>query len=71
MSMDAFFGSYVQIDCAIVEARVGERSAAIEHIRQLLSVPSLLSPALLRIDPRWAPLHDDPAFRLLAGLDAH
>ena len=69
MSKDAYFGSLVATDRAIVEARVGEHSAAIGHIRYLLSVPSLLSPALLRIDPRWAPLHDDPAFRQLAGLD--
>ena len=70
MSKDATFGSYVATDRAIVEARVGEHGAAVEHIRQSLAVPSLLSPALLRIDPRWAPLHGDPAFRQLAGLDA-
>ena len=33
------------IECEVVEARVGETDAAIEHIRHLLSIPCLLSPA--------------------------
>ncbi len=37
-----------------VEARVGETDATIEHIGHLLSIPSGLSPGLLRIDPAWA-----------------
>jgi len=52
---------------AAVEARIGETDAAIEHIRQLLSIPCNLSPALLRIDPWWAPLRADPRFQKLAG----
>jgi tetratricopeptide (TPR) repeat protein len=68
VSKDAFFGSDVEIYRAEVEGRVGETDAAIEHIRRLLSIPSLLSPALLRIDPRWASLRDDPRFRQLAEL---
>jgi eukaryotic-like serine/threonine-protein kinase len=69
ISKDAFFGSDLEIYRAAVEGRVGEADAAIEHIRQLLSVPCLLSPALLRIDPRWAPLWGDPRFKQLAKLD--
>jgi len=52
-----------------VEALVGETDAAIEHIRHLLSIPCLLSPVLLRIEPRWAPLRGDPRFRKLAELE--
>src|SRR5262249_42790551 len=63
ISKDAFVGAQVEVDRAEVEARVGETDAAIEHIRYLLSVPSVLSPALLRIDPKWARLHNDPRFR--------
>ena len=69
ISKDAFVGAQVEVDRAEIEARVGETDAAIEHIRYLLSVPCLLSPALLRIDPKWAPLRDDPRFRKLAELD--
>ena len=62
-------GSYIEIDRAEVEARVGETDAAIEHIRHLLSIPCVLSPGLLRVDPRWTPLRDDPRFRKLAELE--
>ncbi len=69
ISRDAWFGSDNEIGQAMVEARVGEKAKAIEHIRALLSIPCLLSPALLRVDPRWAPLRGDPRFRKLAELD--
>ncbi len=69
ISKDAFWGTDVEIFRAMVEARVGEKDTAIERIRYLLSIPSLLSPAVLRIDPEWAPLRDDPRFRKLAELE--
>jgi len=69
ISKDALTGVSVELELAAVEARVGETDAAIEHIRHLLSIPCVLSPGLLRIDPRWAPLRDDPRFRKLAELD--
>jgi serine/threonine-protein kinase len=69
ISKDALVGADIEIERAAVEARVGETDAAIEHIRHLLSIPCSLSPALLRIDPQWAPLRDDPRFRKLAELE--
>jgi serine/threonine-protein kinase len=69
ISKDAYDGPSPLINLAAVEARVGETDAAIEHIRYLLSIPSPLSLALLRIDPSWAPLRDDPRFRRLAELE--
>jgi hypothetical protein len=69
ISKDALWGTDVEIFRAVVEAHVGEKDAAIERIGNLLSVPSFLSPALLRIDPEWAPLRDDPRFRKLAKLN--
>jgi serine/threonine-protein kinase len=68
ISTDAVWGPDIEIFRAVVEARVGEKDAAIERIRYLLSIPSFLSPALLRIDPEWIPLRDDPRFRKLADL---
>ena len=62
-------GADIEIERATVEARVGETDAAIEHIRHLLSIPCLLSPGLLRIEPDWAPLRNDPRFRKLAELE--
>jgi TolB-like protein/Tfp pilus assembly protein PilF len=69
ISKDALIGAAIEIERAAVEARVGETDAAIEHIRYLLSIPCALSPALLRIDPRWGPLRNDPRFRKLAQLE--
>ena len=69
ISKDALSGTEIEVERALVEARVGEKDSAIEHIRYLLSIPGFLSPALLRIDPDWASLRDDPRFRKLAELD--
>src|SRR5262249_21677235 len=69
ISKDYVRGTDIEIERAVVEARVGETGAALEHIRHLLSIPCLLSPALLRIDQRWAPLRNDPRFRKLAELE--
>jgi serine/threonine-protein kinase len=69
ISKDATDGSWLEIHLAAVEARVGETDAAIKRIRRLLSIPSRLSPAVLRTEARWAPLRDDPRFRQLAELE--
>ncbi len=69
ISIDTIVGRHLEIYRALVEARIGETDTAIEHIRELLSVPCLLSPGLLRVDPRWAPLRNDPRFRKLAELE--
>jgi serine/threonine-protein kinase len=69
ISKDHLTGAGIEILRALVEARVGETDAAIEHIRYLLTIPCDLSPALLRIDPRWSPLRNDPRFRELAELE--
>jgi tetratricopeptide (TPR) repeat protein len=69
MHHDATVQHNTEINRAQVEARVGETDAAIEHIRHLLSIPCNLSPGMLRIDPRWAPLRNDPRFRKLAELE--
>jgi tetratricopeptide (TPR) repeat protein len=58
---------------ARVAARMGERDRAFATLQKLLSIPSAsilaenlsLTPALLRLDPMFDPLRNDPRFQKL------
>ena len=52
-------------DLALIYATVGEYDAAIDQLEILLSVPSHTSAPMLRIDPAWDPLRDNPRFQAL------
>jgi tetratricopeptide (TPR) repeat protein len=53
-------------DLALVYVMVGEDDAAMAEIERLLDMPSWLSTAKLRVDPRWRSLFENPRFlRLL------
>jgi serine/threonine protein kinase/tetratricopeptide (TPR) repeat protein len=65
MTKDAVYGLPGVIDLAHIYTLVGEHRAALEQLEYLLTVPSWISPAWLRIDPRWNRLRDDPEFNQL------
>jgi serine/threonine-protein kinase len=68
VSRDAYAGPYVQHQLARIYTLLGQQDRAVSTLAPLLKIPYYLSPAWLRIDPTFAPLRDNPAFkRLVAG----
>jgi non-specific serine/threonine protein kinase len=65
LSQDAFLGTFRLAMAALIFVRTGLYEEAIDQLELLLSVPSEMSPALLRIDPAWDPLRDNPRFQKL------
>jgi serine/threonine-protein kinase len=65
MSSDAFLGTVRIHMAALIFVRTGMYEEAIDQLEFMLSVPSEMSPALLRIDPAWDPLRNHPRFQKL------
>lgn len=70
LDIDAWAGPDLIEDHAYVLMRAGREADAIERLRFLIDNPSRsrITPALLRLDPRWDPLRRHSGFRAL--LDA-
>jgi TolB-like protein/Tfp pilus assembly protein PilF len=68
---DAFTGPSLEASLAIGRAHLGEVEAALTDVKRLLQTPGegSLTPGLLRNDPLWDPLRNDPRFRALAESD--
>jgi len=68
IEMDAILGGTAQIGLAEIEAWAGQPEDATNRLRHLLSIPSVISIARLKIDPVWDPIRNHPDFqKLLAG----
>jgi serine/threonine protein kinase/Tfp pilus assembly protein PilF len=69
----AMSGPALEQNLAFIQTIFGENSRAISILSQLLQTPynswlygpTLITPALLRLDPIWDPLRADPAFQKL------
>ncbi len=67
--MGAERGVSLADDLAEIYVRVGEYEAAIDQLEYLLSIPSIISIPLLRVDPLYDPLRDHPRFQALLERD--
>ncbi len=67
ISKEAWRGEYRVLDLARIQMMVGQQDEAVTNLEKLLSMPSELTAAWLRLDPRWLPLRNNPRFQKLIG----
>ena len=63
VNKEAYRGVFRVEDLALIYVMVGRYDDAIVKIKYLLSIPGFLSPKILELDPRWAPLRNLPEFK--------
>jgi TolB-like protein/tetratricopeptide (TPR) repeat protein len=64
-SKDAFAGPQVTTTLAQIYVSTGETDEALRLIDHLLTVPNGLTVPVLKLDPAWDPLREDPRFQAL------
>jgi tetratricopeptide (TPR) repeat protein len=70
IEMDAILGAVGQLGLAEIEAWADKPEEATKRLRHLLSIPSDISIARLKIDPVWDPIRNHPDFQqLLTGTE--
>src|SRR5438034_7194384 len=65
-SKDPFEGPGQEETMARIYALLGDADHAIPILRRLLQIPYIATPALLRLDPVWDQIRNDPRFQELA-----
>ena len=65
---DAFEGTDWIVNRARVRLALGERERALDDLELALQGPSRLSLNVLRLDPIWAPVRDEPRLKTAAAL---
>ena len=65
VSMDAENGPYYQHQLVRIYTLVGEPEKALDRLEPLLRIPAWISPGLLRIDPNFDSLRQNPRFQKL------
>jgi TolB-like protein/Tfp pilus assembly protein PilF len=69
ISSDVLIGPILETTIAAARAQVGQTDVALASIKQLLQKPGedALTPALLRLDPRWDAVRSDARFQELSS----
>jgi len=68
MSRDAIRGHAYQTRLSEIYALAGEEEAALDLLEQLLAMPGLLSPNLIKTNPLYRSFHGNPRYEgLIAG----
>ena len=67
IATDVLIGPILETTIAMARVRVGRTDMALASLKQLLGKPGedAITPALLRLDPRWDPLRNDTRFQEL------
>jgi len=70
-SKDAFDGPQVTIALAQIYCWTGEKEQALQLIERSLATPNGINVPLLKLDPVWDPIRDDPRFKALIDKYGH
>jgi serine/threonine-protein kinase len=69
-SQDALDGPQMTVGLAQIYAWTGQRDQALQLLERSLSTPNGITVPVLRLDPIWDPLRNDPRFQKLAASPA-
>ncbi len=62
---EAWRGAYRLADLAFIYTLTGDQEKAVDILQRLLSIPSMLSPKFISLDPKWKSLHGNKRFEAM------